>query len=385
MFRMFERLWKDRRGNVLAIAAAALPLVVGSAGLATDTIQWVTWKRQLQRAADSGALAGVHTIVRDEGSRDNVSLAVERDLTHNNHVGITTTRLVRQPQSGPYASSPYAVEVVLTVQKRLGFSSLFLSDPPTITATATATVVATGRYCVISLEETTQTGLEYAGNATVDLGCGMATNSIGSLAVDAGGSSYIHASPIAAVGGISESGNFSAGMTLQPYSMRQLDPFAHIGVMILRKLLRNERGSSAIEMALAAPFLAALLIGMVDLSRGYSAKLQLEQAAQRTIEKVVQQRSVVTDYTEHKLEAAEAAGVTVDAVTVNSWLECSSDGQNWREVPFDGTCETGETYYARYVEVDIVKTYNPLFSTKFAGANADGTYTLRGIAGVRIQ
>jgi uncharacterized membrane protein len=53
MMGFFRRLLKDRRGNTLAIAAACLPLVVGAAGLATDTIQWTLWKRQLQRAADS--------------------------------------------------------------------------------------------------------------------------------------------------------------------------------------------------------------------------------------------------------------------------------------------------------------------------------------------
>lgn len=156
--------------------------------------------------------------------------------------------------------------------------------------------------------------------------------------------------------------------------------------MRLANLLRDERGTSMIEMALAAPFLAALLIGMVDLSNGYSAKLQLEQAAQRAIEKVVQQKAVVTDYTSLKIEAAQAAGVTVAAVTVDNWLECSTDGQTWRRAAsFSSACETSEPYYARYVEVDIVKTYKPMFSTKFAGANADGTYTLRGIAGVRVQ
>ncbi|MBA2771420.1 MAG: pilus assembly protein [Sphingomonas sp.] len=157
-------------------------------------------------------------------------------------------------------------------------------------------------------------------------------------------------------------------------------------MIVTANLLRNERGSSIIEMALAAPFLAALLIGMVDLSRGYSAKLQLEQAAQRTIEKIVQQKSVVTDYTAHKAEAAMAAGVTVDAVTIDAWLECSADGQTWRRAAsFSSVCETSEPYYARYVEVDITKIYNPLFGTTYAGANTDGTYTLRGIAGVRIQ
>ena len=41
-------------------------------------------------------------------------------------------------------------------------------------------------------------------------------------------------------------------------------------------------------MALVVPFFATLIIGVVDLSRAYSAKLQLEQAAYRAVEKVQQ-------------------------------------------------------------------------------------------------
>ena len=97
MIKFFKRLLRDRRGNALIIAGAALPLVIGSAGLASDTIQWALWKRQLQRAADSGAIAGVYAIVQDEGARTNVSTAVDRDLTYNSHIGYTTTKVVGQP------------------------------------------------------------------------------------------------------------------------------------------------------------------------------------------------------------------------------------------------------------------------------------------------
>ena len=38
MIGFFKKLWRDKRGNALVIAAAALPLVLGSAGLASDTI-----------------------------------------------------------------------------------------------------------------------------------------------------------------------------------------------------------------------------------------------------------------------------------------------------------------------------------------------------------
>jgi Flp pilus assembly protein TadG len=60
MFKQLKKLWRDRGGNALVMAGAALPLIIGSAGLATDTIQWVLWKRELQRLADSSALAGAY-------------------------------------------------------------------------------------------------------------------------------------------------------------------------------------------------------------------------------------------------------------------------------------------------------------------------------------
>jgi hypothetical protein len=36
---------RDWRGNVFVMAAAGIPVLIGAAGLATDTIQWYLWKR----------------------------------------------------------------------------------------------------------------------------------------------------------------------------------------------------------------------------------------------------------------------------------------------------------------------------------------------------
>ncbi len=225
MIKLMKRLLKDRRGNTLVIAGAALPLLVGSAGLATDTIQWTMWKRQLQRAADSGAFAGVYGKMQGQV----VAEAVKRDLVHNNKVGIdTAVTWENSPSSGPYASDPYAVRVTLAVQKKLGFSSIFMARAPTITATATATIVPSGKYCVISLEDTSTTGITASGSATVDMGCGMATNSTSLNAAVATGSSVVVASPIGAVGGISASNNWGSDVVLLPFSAKQVDPFAHV-------------------------------------------------------------------------------------------------------------------------------------------------------------
>jgi Flp pilus assembly protein TadG len=228
MIRFLRKLRKDRRGNALVIAGASLPLIVAAAGLGTDTIQWVLWRRQLQRAADSAAIAAVHQIAQDEGDRTNIVSAADRDLGVNNHVGITTTRTVGQPTSGVYASDPYAVQVTLAIQKRLAFSSMFLSSTPVVSTTATATVVPDGEYCAISLIDTASTGISAGGSTNLNLGCGMITNSTSLTAAVAFGSSSVTASPVAAVGGIDANDNWGAGTILQPFTLAQPDPFGDV-------------------------------------------------------------------------------------------------------------------------------------------------------------
>ena len=73
---------------------------------------------------------------------------------------------------------------------------------PTIVAAATATIVPSGNYCVVSLESQAVTGIDATGSTNVNLGCGMITNSTSLTAAVATGASSVSASPIAAVGGI---------------------------------------------------------------------------------------------------------------------------------------------------------------------------------------
>ena len=47
--------------------------------------------------------------------------------------------------------------------------------------------------------------------------------------------------------------------------------------MRLPSLARNERGAAVIELALVAPVLGLMVIGIVDLSNAFSHKLALEQ------------------------------------------------------------------------------------------------------------
>ena len=159
----------------------------------------------------------------------------------------------------------------------------------------------------------------------------------------------------------------------------------------LAKLVRDERGTSIIELALLAPILATIVIGMSELSMAYSQKLQLEQAAQRSIEKAMQgmQGDESTDiFNGLKAEAAATAGVEEDAVDVRYWLECDGVSMNTNPdtmaADYDQVC-TGTAVYSRHLNVAIEKTYTPTFNVRWLGSNSDGSFTLVGEAGLRVQ
>ena len=239
MFKLLKKLRGDRRGNALAIAGLCLPLIIGSAGLASDTIQWALMKRQLQRTADSAALAGVYgkmasqTVSTGTCSATN-SQPVYRDVFNstqsnaNTRLDTTVSCTVGTPASPWNAATYNAVQVTVSAQRAMAFSGFFLSTAPTITASATAAVVQSGKYCVISLKNDSGTGIDFSGNAGVNLGCGLKTNAKGASAIDGTGSSAITASPVAAVGQIANGGNFASGTTFQPYSSPQTDPYASL-------------------------------------------------------------------------------------------------------------------------------------------------------------
>jgi len=151
----------------------------------------------------------------------------------------------------------------------------------------------------------------------------------------------------------------------------------------LAALRRDDRGAAIIELAIVAPVLALLTIGVVDMSNGFATKLKLEQAAQRAIEKVMQTTGNGTAEEVIIAEAASQAEVEASNVTVTYRLECDGTVQ----ADPDGEClETQKT--AKWVTVAVNDQYKPLFALKkvrFSGLESDGTYHIQAQAGMRIQ
>ena len=195
-------------------------------------------ERQLQRAADSAAFAGVYDRASASGASTKTASAVCRDLSVNLHtwmnlvgtspctgsVGSYTT--LTFPTDTTYITNQVAV--TLRVQQSLPFSSLFMSSAPVIEASATAgTVSAGGTACILALD-TSGTALSNNGNTTVLAPtCILFSNSSSSNSAAAGGSSAVTAKAIAAVGGIQSSNNWNVQQYL-PYSPSLSDPFANV-------------------------------------------------------------------------------------------------------------------------------------------------------------
>jgi Flp pilus assembly protein TadG len=240
-----KSLFRSDRGNVLMIGAAAMPLLMGSAGLAIDTIQLAFWKRQIQRAADSAALAGAHARVQASSTAQAVSNDLDENIDFDLQLNETPILSSTVIEEGSFAESTFAtancatrgatgvchnpaIQVTLTSQRRLPFMGLFTHSPSTITARATAAVIESGRFCLVSLYDGTDPGITGNGNINLDLGCGMVTNSRSANAVNINGNSAdIDATPISAVGGLNAD-DFPDGTTTLPYSAAFPDPFATI-------------------------------------------------------------------------------------------------------------------------------------------------------------
>ncbi|MEB3414548.1 Tad domain-containing protein [Alteriqipengyuania sp. WL0013] len=223
MTGLLQKLKSDTRGNVLVIAGAGTMAMVGAAGIGVDTVQWYLWKRQMQQAVDSSALAGALNQSQGAGWKT----AAESELKRTANTAYSIVSMTNPPTSGSWKDNTLAVEVVATTTQRLPFSSLFLNAAPSIRVRSVAASINDGENCVYALAPSGK-GVDVSGDADLDFGCGVISNSAFNTSVDIGGSSKLRANPISARGGINvgSNDNIDPGTTLIPYGQPVKDPLA---------------------------------------------------------------------------------------------------------------------------------------------------------------
>jgi len=148
----------------------------------------------------------------------------------------------------------------------------------------------------------------------------------------------------------------------------------------LRRIARDERGTSLIELSFIIPVLILLGVGASDLALCYAQGLKLQQAAARTMELAIASGTNNISSSALQTEASTASGVSTSNITVDMWLEC--DGV--RQTSFSGSC--AGTSPSRFASVTITDTYNWMFEQIVPSWNNQPySVPLKGYAEVRIQ
>lgn len=146
----------------------------------------------------------------------------------------------------------------------------------------------------------------------------------------------------------------------------------------VRRLSEDARGASLVEFALVLPLLVLLVSGIADLGRGLSERFTLQQAVNRSLELLQAHppragaNADSVDYSHLAEQAAAAADVSLDHVTISQWLECDNE----RQSAFDDSCAADEET-ARYLRLRIDKDFNGTFFL--------GTYPMVATGAVRVQ
>jgi len=101
-----------------------------------------------------------------------------------------------------------------------------MATAPTLTASATAKMIQTGKYCLVALNNTTSAGITVGGSSQANLGCGAITDcTSNSQCVTPNGNAYSFAAdPIASAGALPSS--ITGSSNLQSFVSPMPDPFA---------------------------------------------------------------------------------------------------------------------------------------------------------------
>lgn len=226
-FSHLRRLWRDQRGNAFMLMAFALPVVIGSAGLGVHVMQLSLVKRQLQREADSAAMAGAYSLFQSQGNTA-ATAAANKALTQNALVPGTTNTITPGSYTSGGTTYTSAMYVKLVSTQPTLLMAIFGNATSDVSAEARAAVVPDGKVCFLAKAKQNKTGITFGGNSTINLGCGSGTNSISATAaVNVNGNPTVTSSPIVAMGGIASSTAYASGTVLMPNHDELADPFAN--------------------------------------------------------------------------------------------------------------------------------------------------------------
>lgn len=145
-----------------------------------------------------------------------------------------------------------------------------------------------------------------------------------------------------------------------------------------RRIRLGEAGIAGVELALATPMLALLMMGGFDFGRAIYEQHRLAAAAEAGVQYATALSSNLTNSSGIIAAARADAGDTASSLTVaTSQCTCPTGSSLCSTAT---TC-TGSTVSGTYVKVAVSESYSTLMSYPFVG----NPFTVSGQAMVRVQ
>jgi Putative Flp pilus-assembly TadE/G-like len=211
-----KNLFHAEDGQAIAFVAFGVMMLLLFAGLGVDVGYLRYQKQQMQKAADSAALAGAEALTYGSS----YSAAGQNDATingfKNGQNGITVA-VNSPPQVDPiFKGQSGYVEAIVTQARPIFFMRVAGFGNQTVSARAVASSSGSGSGCIYALDPTDSKSMVLNGNVTVSASCGVYVNSSSSSAlVENGNSGSLTASGGIGVVGPSGGGGWS-GSNLSP-------------------------------------------------------------------------------------------------------------------------------------------------------------------------
>ncbi|WFU13881.1 TadE/TadG family type IV pilus assembly protein [Bradyrhizobium sp. CB3481] len=221
---LLRRFVRDESGSYVILSAMLMPVLVGAASLGTEVGWWLYKHKNMQSAADSGAVSAA-TAASNLLAEAN---AVTATYGYANAVNNVTLTVNQPPTTGSYASNAQAVEVILSQPQQRLLSSIFGSDPVLITARAVA-LQNSGTGCVLALNSAATPAVNVGGSNNLTLkGCNLYSNSSGNPSLNVSGSGTISANQVGVVGEVSGAASITATNGIRTHVQPIADPYADL-------------------------------------------------------------------------------------------------------------------------------------------------------------
>ncbi len=205
------------RGQVFVTVSLALVALMGISSLAVDVGHLWTTRRLMQNAADAAAMAGADEVAIG-GSKSQVKAAAQaasaqngftddsRTFASSSHVSVA---VYQPPQSGPYATSPNAVQVIVSQTQPTYFIRVLGWQSVPVSTVAVGLTVS-GGSCVYALDPRASGTITITGTASLNSACGIYDNSYSSSALIVSGGGILQAPLVGVVGGTTINGGGSS-------------------------------------------------------------------------------------------------------------------------------------------------------------------------------